>query len=66
MGSQWLTESPLSKAETQRLDAFYQVIQGESELFMGYPCNGIFDYSPLYRFLGFQEQSLTNGVSKTE
>ncbi|GAB4550030.1 MAG: hypothetical protein Tsb0014_44640 [Pleurocapsa sp.] len=53
MRSQWLSEFSLSAEDAQRLDNFYQQIQEESELFLGYPCNGIFDYSPLYRFLQY-------------
>ena len=49
MRSQWLSEFSLSAEDEQRLDNFYRDIQRESELFLGYPCNGIFDYSPLYR-----------------
>ena len=53
MRSQWLSEFSLSVEDEQRLDNFYRDIQRESELFLGYPCNGIFDYSPLYRFLQY-------------
>ena len=53
MRSQWLSEFSLSAEDEQRLDKFYREIQRESELFLGYPCNGIFDYSPLYRFLEY-------------
>jgi histidine decarboxylase len=53
MQSQWLLEFSLSAEDKQRLDNFYQDIQQESDLFLGYPCNGIFDYSPLYRFLQY-------------
>ena len=53
MRSQLLSEFYLSTEDEKRLDNFYQNIQQESELFLGYPCNGIFDYSPLYRFLQY-------------
>ena len=53
MRSQWLSEFSLSAEDEQRLDNFYQDIQRESKLFLGYPCNQIFDYSPLYRFLQY-------------
>ena len=53
MRSQWLSEFSLSAPDEQRLEEFYQQLLGESDLFLGYPCNGIFDYSPLYRFLQF-------------
>ncbi len=53
MQSQWLSKFPLSTEDQQRLDQFYQKICQESDLFLGYPCNGQFDYSPLFRFLRF-------------
>jgi histidine decarboxylase len=36
-----------------RLDAFYRAMEVESSRFLGYPSNGLFDYSDLYRFLRF-------------
>lgn len=53
MRSQWLSDFSLSTTDEKRLDDFYREIERESELFLGYPCNGIFDYSPLYRFLQY-------------
>jgi histidine decarboxylase len=53
MQSPWLSKFSLSAAHEQRLDKFYQDIQSESSQLLGYPCNGIFDYSPLYRFLQY-------------
>jgi histidine decarboxylase len=53
MGSEQLSNTLLSLKDEQRLEQFFQDIQAESERFLGYPCNGIFDYSPLYRFLQF-------------
>jgi histidine decarboxylase len=53
MRSQLISEFVLSLKDEQRLDNFFQKIQRESELFLGYPCNGIFDYSPLFRFLQY-------------
>jgi histidine decarboxylase len=47
------SEFMLSAADEQRLDKFYQNIQLEFGQLLGYPCNGIFDYSPLYRFLQY-------------
>jgi histidine decarboxylase len=43
----------LSLQEEQRLDQLYDKIEYEYEHFLGYPCNGIFDYTPLYRFLNY-------------
>lgn len=37
----------------QRLDDLYERMVDEQETFIGYPCNRLFDYSPLYRFLQF-------------
>lgn len=53
MQSSWLSQFSLSAAHEQRLDKFYQDIQSESSQLLGYPCNGIFDYSLLYRFLQY-------------
>ena len=53
MRSPWLSEYSLTLEDEQRLDGLYQYIQQESEHFLGYPCNSVFDYSPLYRFLQF-------------
>ncbi|MGF1541682.1 MAG: histidine decarboxylase [Pleurocapsa sp.] len=53
MRSPWLSDFSLSATDEQRLDNFYREIERESESFLGYPCNGIFDYSPLYRFLQY-------------
>jgi histidine decarboxylase len=43
----------LSNENQQRLDSLYQNIQIEAERFLGYPCNEVFDYSPLWRFLKY-------------
>lgn len=45
-------ESGLSAEDQRRLDDLYAMIQREAATFVGYPCNAVFDYSPLYRFLG--------------
>jgi len=45
------TPSPLSPEDKKRLDDLYAMIQREAEFFIGYPCNAIFDYSPLFKFL---------------
>ena len=41
----------LSAEDEGRLDDFYRVMEKESSRFVGYPSNGVFDYSDLYRFL---------------
>ncbi|MBN8531094.1 MAG: histidine decarboxylase [Alphaproteobacteria bacterium] len=48
----------LQIADSQRLDALYQKLAGETASFVGYPCNVRFDYSELYRFLGFSVNNL--------
>jgi histidine decarboxylase len=53
MRSEQLSTSLLSLKDEQRLECFFQDIQSEAERFLGYPCNCIFDYSPLFRFLQF-------------
>lgn len=45
--------APLAAADQQRLDALFAGLQGEYGHFIGYPCHGEFDYSPLFRFLAF-------------
>jgi histidine decarboxylase len=44
---------PLAEADQARLDELFRTLQGESSRFVGYPCSGVFDYTPLYRFLAF-------------
>ncbi|NJK42091.1 MAG: histidine decarboxylase [Acaryochloridaceae cyanobacterium SU_2_1] len=53
MRSQWLFESSLSAADQSRLDQFFADVAEESKSFLGYPCNGLFDYSPLFKFLQY-------------
>jgi histidine decarboxylase len=43
----------LSKPDQHRLDRFYEDMKTEAGRFIGYPCNGLFDYSPLFRFLQY-------------
>ncbi len=42
---------PLTPNQEQRLNEFFQFLQGEADHFLGYPCTRNFDYTPLYRFL---------------
>jgi histidine decarboxylase len=53
MGFQLLSEYQLSAEDQQKLDRFYREIQTEAERFLGYPCNELFDYSPLFPFLQY-------------
>ncbi len=53
MRSQQFPQQTLSPHDSSRLDQLYEAFQVENESFLGYPCNGVFDYSPLYRFLEF-------------
>ncbi len=46
-------ESRLSADDQRRLDGLYETLQREADCFLGYPCNRLFDYGPLYRFLSF-------------
>ncbi|MBN1909243.1 MAG: histidine decarboxylase [Pirellulales bacterium] len=48
-----LKASPLSAEDQKRLDDLYAVIEREAKVFIGYPCSTVFDYSPLYPFLGY-------------
>lgn len=43
----------LAVEDQSRLDALYRQLQSEQERFIGYPCSSAFDYTPLFRFLGF-------------
>lgn len=44
-------ESTMHAQQQRRLDDLYDMVQREATNFIGYPCNRLFDYSPLYRFL---------------
>lgn len=46
-------ECQLSDEDQQRLDDLYAMVRQEATTFVGYPCSALFDYSPLYRFLGY-------------
>ncbi len=48
-----LAGRPLSSEDRRRLDNLHEKLSYEATTFLGYPCNSLFDYSPLYRFLGF-------------
>jgi histidine decarboxylase len=43
----------LDPKQIQRLDDLFETCQRESKHVVGYPCNGVFDYSPLLRFMQF-------------
>jgi histidine decarboxylase len=43
--------SRLTAKDQRRLDQLYAQVDRESTSFIGYPCNGCFDYQPLFRFL---------------
>lgn len=43
----------LSSADQAKLDQLYTYLKNEEKHLSGYPCNCIFDYSELYRFLQF-------------
>ncbi len=44
---------PLSAAAHAQLEELHRKMEAESKTFVGYPCNTLFDYSELYRFLKF-------------
>ena len=48
-----LVDSPLGAEDQKRLDALYDRIRRDAQTFIGYPCNPLFDYSPLFRFLSY-------------
>ena len=43
--------SELQPEQQKRLDELYDFVEEQARTFVGYPCNGYFDYSPLFRFL---------------
>jgi histidine decarboxylase len=43
----------LSAADQRRLDELDARLAELNETFIGYPCSGVFDYSPLFRFLRY-------------
>lgn len=43
----------LNAEDQGRLDDLYSALRDEEHTFVGYPCTTGFDYSPLFRFLGF-------------
>jgi histidine decarboxylase len=45
--------SALSAEDQQRLDELHAIIRQEAGTFIGYPCSALFDYRPLFRFLGY-------------
>ena len=45
------TPPPLSPVDKKRLDDLYAMIEREADYFIGYPCNAVFDYAPLFPFL---------------
>jgi histidine decarboxylase len=53
MGFQLLSEYQLSSEAQQKLDLLYRDVQTEAKRFLGYPCNALFDYSPLFKFLRY-------------
>lgn len=53
--------SPLN----QELDALYAELQGQCHTAVGYPCNHVFDYRPLYRFLDFSINNLGDPFATT-
>ncbi len=47
------SEKPLTPEDQKRLDKLYDYVREQAETFIGYPCRGYFDYSPLYKFLNY-------------
>ena len=43
----------ISDEDRERLDILHETLTRERGRFVGYPCTAEFDYSPLFRFLGF-------------
>ena len=60
-----MTSSSLSPDDARRLDDLYRELKSESRRFVGYPCNAIFDYSELYRFLEFPLNNVGDPFSES-
>ncbi|MSR32183.1 MAG: histidine decarboxylase [Gemmataceae bacterium] len=52
------TDHSLSPLDRYRLSQLLESLQGESQNFIGYPCNSQFDYSPLFPFLSLPLNNL--------
>jgi histidine decarboxylase len=48
-----LVDTLLGAEDQKRLDVLYDRIRRDVQTFIGYPCNPLFDYSPLFRFLSY-------------
>jgi histidine decarboxylase len=48
-----IVDSLLGAEDQERLDVLYDRIRHDAQTFIGYPCNPLFDYSPLFRFLSY-------------
>ncbi len=44
---------PLSEQDRRRLDGLFERLGRDAERFVGYPCSGRFDYTPLYGLLKY-------------
>jgi histidine decarboxylase len=53
MQSEFLSRFTLSAEKQARLGALEGFLEREAHQFVGYPCNALFDYSPLLRFLAY-------------
>ena len=48
-----MSQDTLSPEDQRRLDELYEYVQQQYRTFVGYPCRGGFDYSPLFHFLAY-------------
>lgn len=55
----------LSPADQQRLDELHQSLRQVRPVSIGYPCNGQFDYSELFRFLEFSVNNVGDPFSSS-
>ncbi len=53
----------LTGEDAARLDALYARFTAQRDFSIGYPCNQLFDYSPLYRFLEFSANNVGDPFS---
>ena len=51
-------ETGLSREDEGRLDALFETFRRLNARSIGYPCNQVWDYSGLYRFLEFSANNI--------
>ena len=60
-----LQSTQLSDSDQKRLDTLYTELAAVSPFSVGYPCNQVFDYGDMYRFLEFSMNNVGDPFSGT-